>query len=348
MKKNKILKGACVLLITVVMIISSTVAIADPVKNPVTLKSLESKENKMNSNSEITNRGDLLWDNGMTNDPDGAWSNFDAQYGGANRSLMDDVVIPPGEEWKINELQFYSVWYGEEPGHGTDFVLNFWSDNSSGPGPGTPLETVETISYGEEKTGGVMFGRNTSLHTYQFKSVVLTEGTYWIEGRTVGMDNNFWFVNNETNITGSECWLNWEYDAYFGNGTNHIGYPADLIFALYYNETLEPPEFEINITGFIGVKATITIKATITNIGDADANNVSVTISLDGGLILLGKEKTTPINSIAANGGTGVAKLMSIGFGSATINVTVTCDEGVIAEKSATGFVLLFLVLGVA
>ena len=115
-----------------------------------------------------------------------------------------------------------------------------------------------------------------------------------------------------------------------------------MIFALYYNETLEPPEFEINITGFIG------IKATITNIGDADANNVSVTISLDGGLILLGKEKTTPINSIAANGGIGVAKLMSIGFGSATINVTVTCDEGVIAEKSATGFVLLFLVLGVA
>jgi len=109
------------------------------------------------SDDEITNRGDLLWDNGMTNDPDGAWSNFDAQYGGANRSLMDDVVIPPGEEWKINELQFYSVWYGEEPGHGTDFVLNFWSDNSSGPGPGTPLETVETISYGEEKTGGVMF-----------------------------------------------------------------------------------------------------------------------------------------------------------------------------------------------
>ena len=122
MKKNNIMKEACVLLIIIIMIISSTVAIADSVKNPATLKCIINKENKMNSNSEITNNGDLLWDNGMTNDPGGAWSNFDAQYLGANRSLMDDIVISPGEEWRINELQFYSVWYDEEPGHGTDFA----------------------------------------------------------------------------------------------------------------------------------------------------------------------------------------------------------------------------------
>jgi len=342
MKKNNILKGAGVLLIAVVMVLSSTVAMANTIKDSTPLMSLEGKENNMNPNTRSTNRGDLLWDNGMTNDPEGAWSNFDVQYGGANRSLMDDFVIPPGEEWRINELQFYSVWYGEEPGHGTDFVLSFWSDNSSGPGPGEPLVTAKTISYEEEKTGDVMLSRNVSLHTYQFNSVVLTEGTYWIEGRTVGMDNNFWFVNNVTNITGQECWLNWEYDGYFGNGTNYIGYPADLIFALYYDETIEPPEFEINITGGIGVTATVT------NIGDGDASNVNVTISLDGGLILFGREKSEIISSIAASGGIGEVKLIPIGIGKLTINVTVTCDEGVEAEATASGFLLLFLVLGVS
>lgn len=344
MKISKnILKEAVVLIFTVALIFSSTNTIANTVKNAVPLKTLESTESNINLNYGSTNFEDLLWDNGMTNTPEHAWSNFDEQYAGANRSLMDDFVIPPGEEWRINELQFTSVWSIEEPGHGTDFVLSFWSDNSSGPGPGERLITAQTLSYAEEKTGDVIFSRNITLHTYQFMPIVLTEGTYWIEGRTVGMDNNFWLVNNETNITGSECWLNWEYDDYFGNGTNHpgIGYPADLIFALYHDETIEPPEFEVNITGLIG------LKVSVTNIGFGAATNVSVNITLTGGFILFGGSKLKNLNTLNPSD-VGKASLFVIGVGKPTIDVEVTCDEGVAETKSTSGSLFLFFWFGIS
>jgi len=339
MKKTKILKQASILTIAAILILSTSVAIANTEPNPVLTKNIEKSEPETNPTFELTNVGDLLWDNGMANDPASGWSNFDAQYAGGNRSLMDDFEVPSGEEWRINELQILTVWNTQEPGHGTDFVLSFWSDNDSGPGPGSLIETVSTISYGETKTGGVLFGRNTTVHTYQFSTVAFTEGTYWIDGRTVvGMDNNFWFVNDEANITGSECWLNWEYDGYFGNGSGQIGYPSDLLFALYYNETLEPPVFEVEIGGGIGVTATIA------NIGLGNATNVNGTIEVEGGIILIGGEKSFNFPNIAAET-SEKAKSFVLGFGKATITVGVKCDEGASAQVNASKLVLLFLVL---
>ncbi len=103
------------------------------------------------------------------------------------------------------------------------------------------------------------------------------------------------------------------------------------------------PDLEIeSITGGFGVAAKIT------NIGDGDANTVNVNIKLEGGLILFGGDTTKNIGNLAANGGTGTARSMPIGIGPTTINVTVTCDEGAEATKTASAFVLLFLVLGVS
>lgn len=103
----------------------------------------------------------------------------------------------------------------------------------------------------------------------------------------------------------------------------------------------EPPYFEINIAGGLG------ITANVDNIGVGNATNVSANISVAGGLILFGGEKTVDIGNISSNG-TGEAKSIIIGFGMPTITVTVTCDEGAIATKNASAFVLLFLVLGVS
>ena len=83
--------------------------VANTSKNPIQIKTLENNNAKMNPNTRSTTFNDLIWGNGMKNNPDGAWSNFDEQYAGANRSLMDDIIVPPGEEWTINKLQFFSV-----------------------------------------------------------------------------------------------------------------------------------------------------------------------------------------------------------------------------------------------
>jgi len=103
------------------------------------------------------------------------------------------------------------------------------------------------------------------------------------------------------------------------------------------------PDLEIeSITGGFGVAAKIT------NIGDGDANTVNVNIKLEGGLILFGGDTTKNIGNLAANGSAGTARSIPIGIGPTTINVTVTCDEGAEATKTASAFVLLFLVLGVS
>lgn len=101
-----------------------------------------------------------------------------------------------------------------------------------------------------------------------------------------------------------------------------------------------PPFFDIRIAGGLG------ITSTIRNIGGGNATNVVANITVAGGLVFSGSEKTLNLGDIAANSSVS-AKSMIIGFGIPTITVSVICDEGANATKNASAFILLFLVLGV-
>lgn len=82
------------------------------------------------------------------------------------------------------------------------------------------------------------------------------------------------------------------------------------------------------------------VNAIIRNTGEAAATNVSWSIKLDGGLILLGKDSTGTIPSIAANGGQAtITSKLIIGFGKTTITVTAGT-----ASKNQTATVLLFFI----
>jgi hypothetical protein len=104
-----------------------------------------------------------------------------------------------------------------------------------------------------------------------------------------------------------------------------------------------PPAMPImnvdKISGGLGVSAIIT------NTGTVDATNVNVTFKFSGGLVFP-KQKTVSVGTIA-KGGQATAKAMAFGFGKPTITITATCAEGPTATKTASGLVLLFLVLGV-
>ena len=97
--------------------------------------------------------------------------------------------------------------------------------------------------------------------------------------------------------------------------------------------------FEITISGGIGTS----IK--INNNADVDATNVEWKVTFDGGIILP-KQKTGTIPTISA-GNEETIKVIVFGFGKPTFTVAVSCAEGVSATQTATGFVLLFFVLGV-
>jgi hypothetical protein len=100
------------------------------------------------------------------------------------------------------------------------------------------------------------------------------------------------------------------------------------------------PELQIgSIAGPIGVKTTIK------NIGTGAATNVSWTIALDGGFILVGKNKTDTIASLAVSGTADIKIPFVLGFGKTVITVTATCDEGPTANKEQNATVLLFFVL---
>jgi hypothetical protein len=108
------------------------------------------------------------------------------------------------------------------------------------------------------------------------------------------------------------------------------------------SEVPEQPVLSIDtIAGGFG------ITAVIKNNGTVDATNVSWSIVLDGGFIIHGSNVTGVIDNIPAGGEATISSGLILGLGRTTIVVSATCDEGASAEKTASGFVLLFFVLGV-
>ncbi len=121
------------------------------------------------------------------------------------------------------------------------------------------------------------------------------------------------------------------------------GEPSPYVGSAYIFMKPIPQEPILNIT----IKNGFGIEVSISNTGNANTTNVNVTISLQGGLIFLGKLTSTQYTSLGVNQ-TVVAKPQTIlGFGRTTITATATCDEGATAEANATGFVFLIFVIGV-
>ena len=107
---------------------------------------------------------------------------------------------------------------------------------------------------------------------------------------------------------------------------------GDGVYLYKYNN---PPVIEIgNITGGL-----FKVKAVIKNTGGTGATNVQWSIKLTGGLIILGKESTGTIPTIAAGATADISSKLILGFGRTII--TVTAD---IATESQNATVLLVFI----
>ena len=103
------------------------------------------------------------------------------------------------------------------------------------------------------------------------------------------------------------------------------------------------PELEITeITGGFGAGATIK------NIGTGDATDIDWSITLAGGLVILGGETTGTIATLTPDATESIKSGLVFGFGRPTITVAAESAEGAIVDGSASGLLLLFFLLGVS
>jgi hypothetical protein len=101
------------------------------------------------------------------------------------------------------------------------------------------------------------------------------------------------------------------------------------------------PTLDINITGMFP-----RIRASITNNGEAVATNLSWSISVKGGILgRINRTSSDRISLLDSMESINISSTkMIFGFGKITITVLAACDEGVIATKTADGFVFLFFI----
>ena len=90
----------------------------------------------------------------------------------------------------------------------------------------------------------------------------------------------------------------------------------------------------------------LNLTVTLQNTGVIDASNVEWMITLSGGLIFYGKEKSGTLDCLQA-GETQSVHSFVIGFGKTRITVHASCEEGGFVEKTASAVIILFLVVGV-
>jgi len=107
----------------------------------------------------------------------------------------------------------------------------------------------------------------------------------------------------------------------------------------FYEVTIAGPRLEIEIKGGMG------IKVTIKNTGTAAATNITGEIVLTEGFIIPA-QKTIEISNILM-GEQSTIHMGMVGLGKMAIKVTLTADDGITAEKTASGFLFLFLAIGV-
>ncbi len=171
--------------------------------------------------------GSILWDQYDTDGSNGL-SHGHVGALGAQRDLLDDFVIPIGQSWTIGGISSLNLWNVGDPGLGTDFSLQFLTDN--GGTPGSVIATATTVSYSETATGRTFFGRDEFEIEYLFEPIVLPEGTYWIRAHVIGPENCFWLTRED--ISGSEAWVDYQDHSGLQSTTDQFDSPYDLAFQL--------------------------------------------------------------------------------------------------------------------
>ena len=337
MKKNKILKEAGVLLIVMVMVFSSTAAIANTVKDLEPEIDVECKEVWLGNNpSAPMSMADawLYYDDGGVESVFGTSS---PPFWIAIR--MNETELAPYDGWEIVESAWYHYVYNQSiPTH--DYEIWLAEGN---------LTHVQTIIVNENDIATIPDG--WEYHTFTNTYTIDKSKDLWIVAKIFCFNASAtedYCIGHDTTaasyVAGKSALYHTAYGGQddsspFGDMGSSYGAWCLRVRAVQPPPT---PVLSVNVTGGFG------LTATVTNSGDTDATIVTADFTLTGGFFLLppGGSKSVAVGTVAKAGGTGTAKCMVFGIGKPTVTVNVTCDEGVTASGTYTPtFVILFFVL---
>jgi len=270
-------------------------------------------------------------------------------YVGFEMYYFDGVELEPF----VNLSEGWVSIYSKSGGMGEDWLM--WASAKTGDG----------FSYQEDGTNPRYFDQAMNLTMGSYPPDVPTTPDGPSEG-VVGVEYTFSTSTTDPEGENVSYWWDWgddtpgEWTDPYPSGetvyANHIWTEADEYeitvkardphekeSAWSYPKTInivESPILEIsNITGKLFKVSTV-----IRNIGGVDATKVNWSITLSGGVILLGKETTGNILCIPAGGEAKISSGLIFGFGKTMITATAECDEGSSDTNTRDAFVFLFFI----
>jgi hypothetical protein len=186
----------------------------------------------------------------------------------------------------------------------------------------TPPETTSSLA-GDMQ--GTIYISNVTV------TLTATDANSGVDYTTYKLDDNEWTTYTTPFVVSD----NGEHTIFFYSvdKMGNIESEKNTTFTIQHSA----PSITITVKGGIGVSATIK------NTGTTVLSNVSWSIELNGGIILIGKTPKTGIIGTLEIGAETTVKDFVFGFGKPTIIVTAGDSE-----KNATGNILLFFVWGVA
>ncbi len=110
-----------------------------------------------------------------------------------------------------------------------------------------------------------------------------------------------------------------------------------------YITVLAPGAFNVTIGNITG--GFLRVNAEVLNTGSLDITNLNWSISLSGGLMILGRNSTGVISSLIVGELTDIASRALFGLGKVGITVQVILPGGQVITKTADGVLLLFFLL---
>ena len=229
MKTKTILKGAGVLLIAAVMILSTVAVTANTMKERQELcisltECSEANIHIKSSGSSSTSARGLLWDNGPVDGRNGL-SCVNWPSNPLDRQIVDDFDVEGS--WNIAGGYFTIV---SNDAHTSDYVdgvnVYFYEDVGNTPSM-TSYAEILGASYTAKDTGNTYFTRPEIAIDVTFDVVTLSEGKWWVCLQPVMEDNSFWLTSAGS---GENVWCDFPDDPAVPRWT-----PGFDVFADYFD-----------------------------------------------------------------------------------------------------------------